>query len=236
MQGFYPAKVVNNNDTKKKGRVQIRIEHLHYDISDLELPWAYQSSLATGGSGTHGSSFIPEEDSYVWVWFEDIDEFLRHPYYLCDIHFSNLHPHNLFETNVKASLGSSSAYPDTKYTYYPNGICIGVDSSLSNKEVFIYHPLASIFINNTGKIKIKAVEIELLGGATSSESSVLGQTLKGVLDATLTAITAHTHTYIDTVVATPIPKTTTPPLNAVDFQNIQALQVPKTLSPKIKNN
>ena len=37
MQGLYPAKVINNLDTKKKGRVQIKIEHLHYDIIDKDF-------------------------------------------------------------------------------------------------------------------------------------------------------------------------------------------------------
>ena len=89
MQGLYPAKVINNNDTRLKGRVQIRIEHLHYGISDAELPWAKQSSLGTGGSNLHGKSNIPENNSFLWVWFEDVDDFQRNPYYLADIHFSD---------------------------------------------------------------------------------------------------------------------------------------------------
>jgi hypothetical protein len=179
MKGFFPAIVINNNDPSKKGRVQIKIEHLHYGITDNELPWAFQSSLATGGSGTHGSSNIPENNSFVWVWFEDADEFLRHPYYLSDIHFSNLHPHNLFEDNIKSALGSSSSYPNTKYTYYPNGICIGVDSSSSNAEIFIYHPSAYIFINKNGILEMKA-------GTVGTEFALLGETLK-------TWLSTHTH-------------------------------------------
>ena len=180
MQGLYPAKVINNNDTKKKGRVQIKIEHLHYGITkEDELPWAHQSSLGTGGSNLHGSSNIPENDSFVWVWFEDIDEFKKKPYYLCDIHFSNFHPHNLFEDNVKSTLGSASVYPNAKYTYYPNGICIGVDSSEGNAEIFIFHPSASIFIDNTGGIEFKS-------GSVATELTVLGETLKAWLE-------THTH-------------------------------------------
>lgn len=232
MQGFFPAKVINNNDTKKKGRVQIRINHLHYGISDLELPWAKQSSLGTGGSGTHGVSNIPEKDSFVWVWFEDVDELLRQPYYSMDIHFSNLHPHNLFEDNVKSGLGSASVYPNTKYTYYPNGVCIGVDSSPGNKEIFLYTPTAFIFIDKNGKIKIKATEIELVAGTTSSEKSVLGETLKSTLEAILDGIAAIT--VLDT--GTPaVPAGTWPISNIATFTGIKS-NIATILSPKIKNN
>lgn len=232
MQGPFPAKVINNNDTKKKGRIQIKIEHLHYNIKNSELPWAKQYSLATGGSGTYGKSSIPENNSYVWIGYEDVDELMRQPYYLADIHFSNLHPHNLFENNIKSSIGSAAAYPNAKYTYYPNGICIGVDSSSGNKEIFIYHPTASIFIDKNGKIKIKATEIELLGGTTPSESSILGETLKTTLEAILDQIIAHTHPYINVAA----PAVTSPPGNAAAFTLIKTTQVPTTLSLKIKNN
>ena len=181
MQGFFPAKVINNNDTKKKGRVQIKIEHLHYGIADKELPWAKQSSLTTGGSNSHGSSFIPEKNSFIWVWFEDVDEFMRHPYYIADIHFSNLHPHNLFETNVKSKIGSASVYPNTKYTYYPNGICIGVDSSSSNAEVFIYHPQAYFFIDKAGVVTIQS-------GTTTVQKMSLGENVSALFGAILDGI------------------------------------------------
>ena len=231
MKGFYPAKVINNDDTKKQGRVQIKIEHLHYGIIDNELPWAYQSSLATGGSDTHGQSSIPENDSFVWVWFEDVDEFLRHPYYLADIHFSNLHPHNLFEDNVKSSLGSASEYPNTKYTYYPNGICIGVDSSSSNKEIFIYHPSAYFFIDNDGVVTIKA-------GSTSVQKMSLGENVSALLGAILDGIAAITVADAGTPAA---PAGTWPITNIATFTALKTQYIGESattpiISTNIKNN
>ena len=232
MQGYFPAKVINNNDTKKKGRVQIRIEHLHFDsatgISDKELPWAIQSCHSTGGSNLHGSSFIPENNSFVWVWFEDTDPFLRQPYYSMDIHFSDFHPHGLFESNVKSGLTSASAYPNTKYTYYPNGICIGVDSSTANPEIFLYHPKASIFIDKSGKVKITAVDIEIKGGTVALEKSVLGETLQTVLGK-----------LIDQILAITVPTGVGPsgtPINAAAFTAIKTVDVPTILSTHVKNN
>lgn len=206
MKGFYPAKVINNNDTKKKGRVQIKIEHLHFGFSNEMLPWAHQSSLNGGGSNQFGGSFIPEQDTFVWVWFEDEDKFFKRPYYLADIHFSNYHPHNLFEQNIKSNVTSQSQYPNTKYIYFRNGICIGVDSSSNNPEIFLYHPGAYLFINKDGEIHLK-------GGTTALESTVLGETLKLWLE-------THTH-----------PTGTGPsgpPIESADLINI--------LSEKVKNN
>lgn len=151
MRGYHPAKVIDNNDPKKQGRVKIKIEHIHYGFSNEMLPWARQSSLSTGGSNTYGESSIPEANSYLWVWFEEVDVFYKQPYYVADLQFAGKHPHGLFESNVKTGLGSASVYPNTKYTYYKNGICIGVDSSSGNAEVFVYHPAGfKILINKNG--------------------------------------------------------------------------------------
>jgi len=181
MKGFYPAKVINNIDTRQQGRVQIKIEHLHYGFTTPMLPWARQGSLSTGGDATHGVSSIPEIDSYVWVWFEDVDVFMKTPYYMGDVQFAGKHPHGLFTTDIAPNLGTGSAsvYPNTKYTYYANGICIGVDSSSGNPEIFLYHPSAYIYINNLGIIEFKA-------GAVATQFTLLGETLKTWLE-------NHTH-------------------------------------------
>lgn len=157
MQGFYPAKVIDNNDTDKSGKVKIRIEHLHWGFNDEMLPWAISSSLSTGGSNSFGKSNIPEINSYVWVWFEDTDIMLRYPYYNSDLQFESYHPHVLFDSNIKSKIGSIGNYPNIKFTYYKNGICIGVDSS-SNKEIFVYHSTGVYFlINNSGEVHIHAL-------------------------------------------------------------------------------
>jgi hypothetical protein len=233
MQGYFPAKVINNNDTKQKGRIQIKIDHLHFNIPDKELPWAKQSKAGTGGSDQHGISFIPEKDSFVWVWFEDTDHFRRRPFYSTDVHFSDFHPHGLFDQSVKSAISSNGTYPNVKYIYFPNGICIGVDSSPANKEIFIYHPQAYITINNTGDIKIQGVTLELLGGSVPSEKTVLGETFKDTLDVILDQIIAHAHPYTDTPVG---PSVTGPPGNAAIFTTIKTVQVPLILSNTVKNN
>ena len=150
---LYPAKVIDNNDPEKMGRVKIQNMQLHAQVDADKLPWAKQQSLFSGGSNKYGCSNIPETDSLVWIYFENEDDFLK-PYYVADIHLNQFHPHKLFNDNIKSKItGFSSAYPDVKYQYYKNGNCIAVSSNDSSPEIAIYHKSGTnIFIDSNGKI------------------------------------------------------------------------------------
>jgi len=197
MPDFYYAKVIDNNDTLKEGRVQIYVEHLMKDFTPSLYPWAKQSTSFIGGASTYGSSLIPEINSLVWVWFED-ETFFKKPYYVADVHLETFHPHGLFEALVKTNItGFTSAYPNVKYLYLPNGICIAVSTDLVNKELVIYHSSGTyFFIDKTGKVFLKA-------GTTSLEKMVLGETLKTVLENLIDAITGATFGSHPLDVATP---------------------------------
>lgn len=82
---------------------------------------------------------------------------------------------------------------------------------------------------NGGKIRFKTTggNIELEGGSTALEKSVLGDTLKAKLDTLIDDIVAHTH-------STPVGPSS-PPVNAADFTVLKS-QLPDVLSPKVKNN
>jgi len=71
---------------------------------------------------------------------------------------------------VKSTVGASSVYPDVKYIYLKNGICIAVSSNASNPEITIYHPSASMFVDKSGNINIKnANGDEIIMNATGIE-------------------------------------------------------------------
>jgi len=162
VKGFYPAEVVDNIDPKKQGRIKIRIAHLHLDLGDDTLPWAIQSSMFTGGSNYFGCSSIPEMGSHVWVWYEDIDTFYKQPYFIADLQFQSKHPHALFYSNIKPNVGSETEYPDMKYLYFRNNICIGASANCANPEVVISHPKnAYIFIDKEGQVLIKKVDTQI---------------------------------------------------------------------------
>ena len=184
MGKVYPAKVVNNNDPKQQGRVQVRIAHVHEKVSDEELPFAYPANLTMGCNDDMGESNIPDIGTNVDIEYKEGDEFRKTPYYTKGISFSDSHPHNLFEDEVKDNLESQGEYPDVKYTYYQNGICIGVDSSKYNPEIFLYHPMGFFHINRKGEIKIKTSEDE------NYQNVIKGNTLHELLDTLIEEIKA----------------------------------------------
>lgn len=205
-KNLHIAKVINNNNSDENGKVTIYIPYMHKGIKNSLLPEALPFTYFLGGSSSFGVSNIPEKNSYIWVFFED--DILNHnPFYIGNVNNEDTNPHKLFKNEIRSKIGSSGNYPDVKFIYAPNGICIGIVTTSSTPEVFIYHPKNShIFIDSNGNIEIKS-------GSGVLESMVLGETLKEWLE-------LHTH---GTGVGP-----STPPVEAATLITI--------LSPKIKNN
>lgn len=65
--------VIDNNDPDKLLRVKIRVNILHENISDEDLPWALPGMLGSGNAmtGAAGSISIPQIGSRVLVTFLD---------------------------------------------------------------------------------------------------------------------------------------------------------------------
>ena len=167
---LYYASVTDNIYTSmkgvqsKNGRVQIQIQELHAETPQNMLPWARPFNMSTGGSSSSGVSNIPEIGTNVWIFFSDENEGLyKKAFYIADGSLDNLNPHELFTDNVAPYIGSQAIYPNAKYYYFSNGICIGVDSSSANPEIFIYHPMASVFINAQGLLQITGPSGDTLG-------------------------------------------------------------------------
>ncbi len=159
---FWPAKVIDNNDPEKKGRVKIYIEWLMEGIPASDYPWAYQDREFT--------SYIPEINDMVWVYFENEENF-KNPFYKNKISYEDYNEHN-------QKIGSLEGdYPDIKYIKLKNGVAIAINSN--KEEISITNGGAEIFINSTGEIHIK-------GDGSSIEFTVLGETLKNWLS-------THTH-------------------------------------------
>jgi len=146
MKKFYRAKVIDNNSSDKDGKIQFYIEALHRDISTTLYPWAYPAIGSIGGSSDFGLSCIPEINSYVWIFFDD-EKFHRNAFYLGSLNLKQMGSHSLYEDNVKSTVGASSSYPNVKYIYLQNGICVAVSSDNSNPEITIFHPSANMFID-----------------------------------------------------------------------------------------
>lgn len=140
----FPAKVIDNDDPLLKGRVKIRVEHLFLSIKDADLPWAYPMNTSLGGSASHGSSFIPEKDSMVWVAIENMD--LLDPIFYINAFMWDDLSNSIFQTFEAVDgnkIGLSSQYPDVKFIKLKNNVTVGLSSNSSTPEIFMYHPTGS---------------------------------------------------------------------------------------------
>ena len=77
--GKYRGIVWDNNDPDKIGRIKARVPSLEIDDDEpFIIPWALPS-FPLGGKPDIGALLVPEEDSMVWLEFEDGD--LEKPIY-----------------------------------------------------------------------------------------------------------------------------------------------------------
>lgn len=75
---FRSAKVVNNNDENKLGKIQVRIYPELIDVDEEFLPWVdFYSNSLNGTSLDCGEHTFPEIDSWVRVFVEDYPIFHR---------------------------------------------------------------------------------------------------------------------------------------------------------------
>jgi hypothetical protein len=175
MPKFYVAEIVDNNDTDKEGKVQIKILPEMKDFGQDDYPWARQAKSFSGGSNSYGISCIPETNSKVWIYFEDEINF-RNAFYLFDLNLESLHPHELYEDDIKSTVGGSASYPDVKFLYFKNGICLAVSSSDSKPEVTIYHPKAWVHINTQGLLEYSDNYSNTIKTTTANKIEINGNT------------------------------------------------------------
>jgi hypothetical protein len=143
---LYIAQVVDNDsqnheDGNKDGRVKIYIPELHYGFAKNQYPWAQQDREL--------SSFIPEKDDLVWVYFLD-EPLFKKPYYGNKVQLLNKNDHGITIGSIKAT------YPNVKYIRLPNGVSIGLSSV--TEEISIFSGSSEIFFNDNGDITITAKE------------------------------------------------------------------------------
>jgi hypothetical protein len=162
----FPAIVVDNKDRKLKGRVQIRIPHLHEGVDDNDLPWAYPMTSINGGyssslfstDSVYGSSFIPEKDSKIWVAIENMD--LLDPIFYISSFMWDDESAKIFSTFEQVdglNIGLSSQYPNVKFIKLKNGVTVGLSSDTNNPEIFMYHPKgSSLKFRSNGSIEVKS--------------------------------------------------------------------------------
>jgi len=107
--GNWRAKVVNNKDKKKFGRVKVWIPDLMPEVEEKKGLWARPANNPVGGrnmecdSDHHymGSSFIPKKGSWLFVFFEGGN--INSPYYFgaLDLQNTKVLPENQLGSNYQ---------------------------------------------------------------------------------------------------------------------------------------
>lgn len=137
------SKVVNNNDPKKMGRVQIRVKNKHDGVSDEDLPWASAPQGSNGG----GSVNVPKVGDEIYVDMEGNEP----SYYGSVTGSSRLDPQ--LQDNYPHRKGFSTesglvGYVDTN----TNKISINTPSGLE----LTVEPSGNIIVNGTAKLNLTA--------------------------------------------------------------------------------
>lgn len=163
--GFHRGIVVNNVDELKSGRVQIRVIPFFDGVKDGDLPWAIYADAFMGGLSNNGSVMVPEVDSHVFLFFENMD--FRFPVYFAaapaiqndipDIPTLSREDDGTVaainvaaEKNIDSAAGTgtydepdsayAAEYPHNKVIRTKGGIVIELDDTPSNERIHIYHP------------------------------------------------------------------------------------------------
>jgi len=107
--GFYRAKVVDNKDPQKYGRVLVWIPDIMPLVQEYKGIWARPANNPIGGRNLEnedenyyaGSSFIPRKGSWLWIFFETGN--LNRPYYFAalDLENTNVLPENQLGANYE---------------------------------------------------------------------------------------------------------------------------------------
>ncbi len=109
LYGIYRAKVVDNKDPQKFGRVRVWIPSIMPNIPDTKGLWARPANNPVGGRNTEfdkdhhymGSSYIPKKGAYLWIFFESGD--INKPYYMaaCELENTMVLPENQLGSNYE---------------------------------------------------------------------------------------------------------------------------------------
>lgn len=150
---LYYAKVTDNNDSDKKGKLQVRILPEFKDIKESLLPWA-KPFFSAGSSTSSYSMNLPKVGSNVWVM---VNEIFTRFYYLFGAPFEGIFDY----TSIKASLDSISelsntSYPDISFELMESGN-IHFENNVTGDIGILHHTGSYVLFDNTGKIYATSV-------------------------------------------------------------------------------
>lgn len=159
MNGFYRAKVLDNDDPDQLGRIKVEVypiligEVTARTLTDVEgiatsvLPWAVPAFPLFDGAGTGFGGFsVPKVDSFVFVFFESGN--IYQPVYFAEAPDA---VHGMPTERI-------TNYPNRKVLKTQNEIVIIIDDTDDEEVIRVEHPTGSyVEIDGTGNISISSV-------------------------------------------------------------------------------
>ena len=152
------AQVLDTNDEKKAGRIQIRILPEMLDISKDLCPWVEQYSNGTGLSSTSGKHTIYEKDSYVRVLIEDMP-FMKRIRIISDDYIEGLYIYQNLDLSSISELGSQT-YPQPVFQMFADGT-INFHNTESGETGTLYKSGGYYLVDADGNIFINSNDKEL---------------------------------------------------------------------------
>lgn len=123
---LYEAKVVDNNDPERRGRIKARVRTLFDSIDDSDLPWAIPTfEHSDGASLESGILLIPKIGSKVLLYFQGGSPF--HPIYRG----------YTIDDNTILEEGNHN-YPNRALIRFKNSLLVVIDTQTN--EIFIRNP------------------------------------------------------------------------------------------------
>lgn len=186
INGIFRARVTNNADPEKLGRVQVRVPMLHGasasdGVSDSSLPWATGCFPSAGYN--FGSFVVPEIGEYVFVIFEDNDT--SKPVYLGSSYGKNSTTYKEYGSKDTTGLwygmrGANEVpeeaqldFPSTKLIYKTRlGSAIYFDTAYEQEKICIIDSVGNTITLNTAEETLSITgangeEIEMHNGLIS---------------------------------------------------------------------
>jgi hypothetical protein len=187
--GNYRGLVVDNNDPEKLGRIKVKVYPMFKGIEDPDqIPWAVPAMGLFAGAGTGFGAFaVPEENSFVYVFFEAGD--IYQPVYFAEAQTA--------QTGIP--LASQVDYPYSKVWETPTGIALWINSKPGAEQIVVYHPSGSyievtqagnviVYGSNTVTAQAQTGDASVIAAAKNVNLTA-GQNIQGIAakDITFTA-------------------------------------------------
>lgn len=153
---YRTAKVIDNNDKDKKGKVQVQILPEFNNVLDPSiLHWAKPYYDKAGGSMSAGEHNPPEKDSYIKVIIED--KYWKEVFYLDEEYIDGNNSYQLLDqwSSMFPDM-QTPVYPNPRFTKYKEGTVVFRNSETG--ELGLLHKSGTyIYFDDQGKIKIDSL-------------------------------------------------------------------------------